>query len=89
MLAYSYGSVIADGVEGSAAAIVYVGGTDIMAIVWLAAADKPLSSGREKACFIFFEKIRPYVPGKPGKKVYCRGRGFRPPHPLGATVRGG
>ena len=45
MLAYSDGSVIADGVEGSAAAIVCIGGTDITASVRLAAADMPLSSG--------------------------------------------
>ena len=45
MLAYSDGSVIADGVKGSAAAIVCVGGTDITAIVRLAAADRPLSLG--------------------------------------------
>ena len=48
MLAYSDGSVITDGVEGSAAAIVCVGGTGITAIVRLAAADKPLSSGRSE-----------------------------------------
>ena len=48
MLAYSDGSAIADGVEGSAAAIVYVGGTDITAIVRLAAADRPLSPGRSE-----------------------------------------
>ena len=48
MLAYSGGSVIADGVEGSAAAIVCVGGTDITEIERLAAADRPLSSGRSE-----------------------------------------
>ena len=45
MLAYSDGPVIADGVEGSAAAIVCIGGTDITATVRLAATDRPLSSG--------------------------------------------
>ena len=48
MLAYSYGSVIADGAEGSAAAIVCVGGTDITAIMRFAAADRPLSPGRSE-----------------------------------------
>ena len=48
MLAYSEGSAIADGVEGSAAAIVCVNGSDITAIVRLEAADKPLSSGRSE-----------------------------------------
>ena len=48
MLAYSDGSAIADGVEWSAVAIVCVNGTDITAIVRLAAADKPLSSGRSE-----------------------------------------
>ena len=39
---------ILDGVEGSAAAIVCVNGTDTTAIVRLAAADKPLSPGRSE-----------------------------------------
>ena len=45
MLAYSDGSVIADGVEWSAAAIVCVGGTEITAIARLAVAGRLLSSG--------------------------------------------
>lgn len=48
MLAYSDGSAIADGVEGSAAAIVCVRGTDITAIIRFAAADRPLSPGRSE-----------------------------------------
>ena len=40
--------LIADGAEGPAAAIVCVGGTVITVIIRLAAADKPLSSGRSE-----------------------------------------
>ena len=48
MFAYSDGSVIWGGVEGSAVAIVCVNGTAITATVRLAAAYKPLSSGRSE-----------------------------------------
>ena len=48
LLAYSDGSVIADGVEGSAAAVVRIGDTDISATERLAAADRALSSGRSE-----------------------------------------
>ena len=42
LLAYSDGSVIADGVEGSAAAVVRIGDKDVSATVRLAAADRAL-----------------------------------------------
>ena len=48
LLAYSDGSVVADGVEGSAAAVVRIGDTDVSATVRLAAADRALSSGRSE-----------------------------------------
>ena len=48
LLAYSDGSVIADGVEGSAAVVVRIGDTDVSATVRLAAADRALSSGRSE-----------------------------------------
>ena len=44
--AYSDGSVVAQGVEGSAASVICIGGVDVSAIVRLASADTPLSSGR-------------------------------------------
>jgi hypothetical protein len=44
LLAYSDGSVIAGGVEGSAAAVVRIGDEDFSATVRLAAADRALSS---------------------------------------------
>ena len=45
-LAYSDGSVLANGAAGSAAAIVCVGNNDVQATVRLASADVALSSGR-------------------------------------------
>ena len=48
LLAYSDGSVIADGVEGSAAVVVRIGDKDFSATVRLAAADRALSSGRSE-----------------------------------------
>jgi ribonuclease HI len=48
LLAYSDGSAIADGVEGSAAAVVRIGDEDFSATVRLAAADRALSSGRSE-----------------------------------------
>ena len=46
--AYSDGSVLANGVEGSAAAVVPVFGTDVPATVRLASVDVALSSGRSE-----------------------------------------
>ena len=46
--AYSDGSVLAKGVEGSAAALVRVFGTDVSATVRLASVDVALSSGRSE-----------------------------------------
>ena len=48
LLAYSDGSVIADGIEGSAAAFIRIGSVDVCATVRLAAADSALSSGRSE-----------------------------------------
>ena len=48
LLAYSDGSVIADGIEGSAAAVIRIGGVDVSATIRLAAADRALSSGRSE-----------------------------------------
>ena len=48
LVAYSDGSVIADGVEGSAAAVVRIGDEDLSATVRLAAVDRALSSGRSE-----------------------------------------
>ena len=48
LLAYSDGSVIADGIEGSAAAVIRIGSVDVCATVWLAAAHRALSSGRSE-----------------------------------------
>ena len=44
--AYSDGSVIGNGVEGSASAIVRLGGRDVSSTIRMASADAPLSSGR-------------------------------------------
>ena len=46
LLAYSDGSVLAEGIEGSAAAIVCINGREVCAITRLASADRALSSGR-------------------------------------------
>ena len=46
--AYSDGSVLAKGVEGSAAVLVRVFGTDVSASVRLASVDVALSSGRSE-----------------------------------------
>ena len=46
--AYSDGSVLAKGVEGFAAALVRVFGTDVSATVRLASVDVALSSGRSE-----------------------------------------
>ena len=46
LLAYSDGSVIADGIEGSAAAVIRIGNVDVSATIRFAAADRALSSGR-------------------------------------------
>ena len=48
LLAYSDSSVIADGVEGSEAAVVRIGDKDVSATVRLAAVDRALSSGRSE-----------------------------------------
>ena len=48
LLAYSDGSVIADGIEGSAAAVIRIGSIGVCATVRLAAADRALSSGRSE-----------------------------------------
>ena len=48
LLAYSDGSVIADGIEGSAAAVIRIGSVDVCATIRLAAADRALSSGRSE-----------------------------------------
>ena len=48
LLAYSDGSVIADGVEGSAATVVRIGDKDCSATVRLAAVGRALSSGRSE-----------------------------------------
>ena len=48
LLAYSDGSVIADGIEGSAAAVTRIGSVDVCATVRLAATDRALSSGRSE-----------------------------------------
>ena len=48
LLAYSDGSVIADGIEGSAAAAIRIGNVDVCATIRLAAADSALSSGRSE-----------------------------------------
>ena len=48
LLAYSDGSVIAGGVEGSAAAVVRIGDKIVSATIRLAAADRVLSSGRSE-----------------------------------------
>ena len=48
LLAYSDGSVIADGIEGSAAAVIRIGNVDVCATTRLAAADRALSSGRSE-----------------------------------------
>ena len=48
LLAYSDGSVIADGIEGSAAAVIRIGDVDVSATIRLAAADRALSSGRSE-----------------------------------------
>ena len=48
LLAYSDGSVIADGIEGSAAAAIRIGNVDVCATIRLAAADRALSSGRSE-----------------------------------------
>ena len=45
LLAYSDGSVIGDGVEGSAAAILVIAGQDVTSVVRLAPADRTLSFG--------------------------------------------
>ena len=47
VLAYSDGLVIADGIEGSAAAVIRIGNVDVSATIRLEASDRaPLSSGR-------------------------------------------
>ena len=46
LLAYSDGSVLAEGIEGSAAAILCINGREVCAITRLASADRALSSGR-------------------------------------------
>ena len=46
LLAYSDGSVLAEGIEGSAAAIVCINGREVCAVTRLASADRALSSGR-------------------------------------------
>ena len=48
LLAYSDGSVTANGVLGSAAAMLRIGSNDVFAIVRLASADTALSSGRSE-----------------------------------------
>ena len=48
LLAYSDGSVTANGALGSAAAILCIGVHDVSAVVRLASADTALSSGRSK-----------------------------------------
>ena len=48
LLAYSDGSVIADGIEGSAAAVIRIGNVEVCATIRLAAADRTLSSGRSE-----------------------------------------
>ena len=48
LLAYSDGSVIADGIEGSAAAVIRIGSADVCVTVRLAAAGRTLSSGRSE-----------------------------------------
>ena len=48
LLAYSDGSVIAAGVEGSAAAVVWIRDTDVSATVRLATGDRALSLGRSE-----------------------------------------
>ena len=48
LLAYSGGSVIADGIEGSTAAVIRIGDVDMSATIRLAAADRALSSGRSE-----------------------------------------
>ena len=48
LLAYSDGSVIADSIAGSAAAVIRTGSVDVCATVRLAAADRALSSGRSE-----------------------------------------
>ena len=46
LLAYSDGSVLAEGIEGSAAAILCINGREVCAVTRLASADRALSSGR-------------------------------------------
>ena len=48
LLAYSDGSVTANGALGSAAAMLRIGTSDVFAIVRLASADTALSSGRSE-----------------------------------------
>jgi len=48
LLAYSDGSVTANGALGSAAAMLRIGANDVFAIVRLASADTALSSGRSE-----------------------------------------
>ena len=48
LLAYSDGSVTANGALGSAAAILRIGTHDVSAVLWLASADAALSSGRSE-----------------------------------------
>ena len=48
LLAYSDGSVLAEDIEGSAAAILCINGREVCAITRLASADRALSSGRTK-----------------------------------------
>ena len=40
--------MIADGIEGSAAAVIRIGSVDVCAMIRLAAADRALSSGRSE-----------------------------------------
>ena len=48
LLAYSDGSVTANGALGSAAAMLRIGSNDVFAIVRLASADTALSAGRSE-----------------------------------------
>ena len=48
LLAYSDGSVTADGIEGSATAVIRIGSVGVCATVRLAAEDRALSSGRSE-----------------------------------------
>ena len=71
LLAYSDGSVTANGALGSAAAILRIGTHDVSAVVWLASADTALSSGCSEwtGLRLVHRQARPWRPGRAARQL--------------------